>query len=130
MRIKDLFFGIILLFIGFVSKAQEEEYSGNLALDYDLIDAEWHTLANSLNNYEGFKEYCANHEYQKQVKETLHNIHHMDSLILEKLNDFTYPMDKKVRENTLKEITKFETKYKAKDFFHTLKRECKERHDI
>lgn len=122
---------LLLIFFTFNLTAYgQEEYDINLAIEFDMVDADWHALAKTMNNYEGFQEYCENPQFKKQVEEALLNIHYLDSLILNKLTDYTYIMDEKERASSLKEISKFETKYSVKRFTKTLKEECHERHNI
>ena len=130
MRYPAFLISLILLTLLTLDLKAQEEYTGNLANDYALLDAEWHDIARNLDNYDGFQKYCSHKEYKAQVLTTLRHIHHLDSLIMDRLNDPTYIMDEKERQKTLKEISKFETNYKAQSFIKTLNRECKEHREI
>lgn len=130
MRNTPFLISLMLLILWTLDLRAQEEYNGNLANDYDLLDAEWHEIALDLDNFEGFQKYCSHKEYKAHVLSTLKQIHHIDSLILDKLNDPTYLMNEKERQATLKEISKFEANYSAKSFIKTLNRECKEHREI
>jgi len=119
----------ILLMVNFSLLAQDE-LEINITTDFDILDVEWHVLARDLDNYEGFSIYCTNLDFQSKVLNNLHSIHHYDSLIILKLNDPAYTMSEHERIATLKEISKFEKKYSARNFIKTLRRECKERKEI
>lgn len=119
----------LAVLMNFTIQAQDD-VAVNIANEFDMLDADWHEIANKIDNYEGFNEYCSNKDYQLKVMETLHQIHHFDSLVLDRLNDPTYVMNEHERKATLKEISKFESKYSARSFVVTLKKECKARREI
>jgi len=119
----------LMLVVRFSVLAQDD-IEINIAADFDLLDIEWHEIARGLDNYGGFKNYCTSRDYQSKVLNNLNSIHHYDSLIILKINDPAYTMSAHERKATLKEISKFESKYSARNFIKTLKRECKERKEI
>lgn len=124
---------IIILVNTFILKsviAQDEESPKSLVDHFEELDAKWHELEPGLEDYEGFKRYCSNKEYKNTIDDVIRKIHHYDSVILSKVNDPAYEMDRKERGKILKEISKFETKYSTHQFLKTLKRECHERHEI
>ena len=110
--------------------AQVEESPKDLIQHFEELSQKWHELEPGLEDYEGFKRYCVNKEYKNTIDEVFYKIHHYDSIILSKVNNPAYEMDRKERNKILKEIRKFESKYSTQEFLKTLKRECHERHEI
>lgn len=106
--------------------AQESD-TLDFVLAYDNVDQTWHGLSETIETYDGFKSYCVDKAYQQKVLDNLQDIHHYDSLIIDKINDTSYTMGEKERTIALKEISKMESVYNIKSFVVTLQKECKER---
>ena len=113
-----------------LAQYEEDETPQSLIDHFEELDLLWHEYSPELETYGGFKNYCTNHDYKTSVNDIIIKIHHYDSIILSKVNDPLYEMNKNERNKILKEISKFEIKYSTREFIKTLKRECHERREI
>lgn len=101
------------------SSAQDGEET-DLVKETQAALEEWEGYAEVLSTYKGLSQYCRDNKFRDNVIITLNNIHHYDSLVLNKVND----------KHTTKDILEFEHKYSAGNFRSHLKKECKERREV
>ncbi|MEQ9303245.1 MAG: hypothetical protein RJQ14_04960 [Marinoscillum sp.] len=122
---KNLFCGLLTL-LSINIFAQE----ASLGSAIDELTYKWDTEAKNLNSYEGLSKFCDDTEYRLEVIGVLHEIHHYDSILYNRLVTASrFNKDKEI-EKTLDEITKFEKKYSMKQFIHFLHEECISRNAI
>jgi len=121
-------FGTFFLLTSFLSIGQTKE---EIEKKFDQIAEHWNLLSAELDNYEGLSAYCTSNEYRMEVLVVLHEIHHFDSLIMDKVNapDFKHE-NKREERKTLDNIAEFESEYSLKNFVKKLSQECEDRKDI
>lgn len=125
---------IIVFFISFcafrpaISQDDEESFK-SIVEHFDELDKDWHSIEPTLDNYEGIKTYCTDDNYKEKVHEMLEELHHYDTLIINKMNDASYEIDNRERKKILRQIEKFEEEFSIPKFLQKLKQECHERHE-
>ena len=85
-----------------------------------------------MKGYEGISSYCRNVEFRSSVNDLIKEVHHYDSLILDKINDpvASLSMDYREQGKTYKDILKLETEYSSKAFVQHMREACSFRRDI
>jgi len=103
-----------------------------LEAEYASTKNQWLTESALLSQYEGVNEYCKDPDYRASVDDILNEMHHLDSLIMQRVNDPTLAlsMDYKEQKKTLKDISKLETEYSTQDFVEQMRSTCKFRNEI
>ncbi|MDA1121343.1 MAG: hypothetical protein O2887_12780 [Bacteroidetes bacterium] len=127
-------FGTFFLLTSFLSIGQTKDMSQTkeaIEAKFDQIAAHWNLLSAELDNYEGLSAYCTSNEYRMEVLVVLNEIHHFDSLIMDKVKapNFKHENQREERK-TLQNIAEFESEYSLKNFVEKLSQECEDRKDI
>ena len=107
-----------------------EESFDDIVEHFDELDKDWHSMEPTLDDYEGLHTYCSQKTYKDRVQTILAQLHHYDTVIVNKMNDASYVIDNKERSKILKSIEKFEEQYSIPKFLEKLNQECQERHDV
>ena len=117
------------MFLAMVALAQDNKA---FEAEYASTKNQWLAESEYLREYEGVDRYCQNVEYRETVDGILVSMHHLDSLIMQRVNDPTLAlsMDYKEQKKTLKDISKLETEYSTKDFVEQMRNTCKCRNEI
>jgi len=121
-------FVICLLACVFLLKGQDTKES--LGKIIDDITYAWDLESDNLDDYEGMLKFCTNRDYRLEVIAMLHDIHHYDSVLLERLRKASRFKKTAELEKTLADIEKFEKEYSMKAFVQFLYEECKGMSDI
>ena len=105
------------MFLAMVALAQDNKA---FEAEYASTKNQWLAESEYLREYEGVDRYCQNVEYRETVDGILVSMHHLDSLIMQRVNDPTLAlsMDYKEQKKTLKDISKLELEYSTKDLIH------------
>lgn len=114
---------LALICAGVFSFAQETRES--LGKKIDELTYAWDLEADNLDTYEGMMKFCSNRDYRLETIQLLHDIHHYDSVLLERLQRASRFSKNHEVQKTLKDIEKFETEYSMKEFIAFLYEECK-----
>lgn len=96
----------------------------------DEITYSWDLESDNLDDYDGMLKFCTNREYRLEVIAMLHDIHHYDSVLLERLRKAARFKKTAELEKTLADIEKFEKEYSMKAFVQFLYEECQGMSDI
>lgn len=112
----------LLLLIGTNGIAQEQNRTLGKVID-DLTFG-WDLESDNLDDYDGMLKFCRDKEYRYEVIGMLKDIHHYDSVLLQKLSEAALFSKDKELKKTLKDISKFEEEYSMKEFIDFLFDEC------
>ncbi len=111
------------MFTGTVGFAQVDE-NESLGKIIDDLTYAWDLESDELDDYAGMMKFCGQKEYRLEIIGMLQDIHHYDSVLLDKLNKaFRFSKDRELK-RTLKDISKFEEEYSMKEFIAFLYDEC------
>lgn len=117
-----LFFSCLFILFLVASSQNRDETLGKII---DDLTYGWDLEADNLDDYDGMLKFCRNADYRNEVLTMLEDIHHYDSVLLEKLQRASrFSKDKAVKK-ALKDISKFEEEYSMKEFIEFLVDECK-----
>ncbi len=122
------FISAVLLVLSINSYSQETQES--LGKIIDDITYAWDLESNNLDTYDGMLKFCTSREYRLEIIGMLHDIHHYDSVLLDRLNKAVRFNKSKELEKTLKDIEAFEKEYSMKEFVQFLFDECQGISDI
>lgn len=104
--------------------------SETLGQKIDELTYEWDSRSEELNSYDGLKKFCSDLEYRTDFVELLHEIHHYDSVLYQRLLKASRISDDKKISKAIKDIEKFEEGYSMRKFIHFLHQECKDQKEI
>lgn len=123
---------ITLIVLVFFSLSGFAQYDEAIEDDFDLLTEEWLERSSDLSGYTGISSYCRSAEFRKSVNDLIIEVHHYDSLILDKMNDpvASLSMDFKEQAKTYKDIFKLESEYSTKNFIQHMKETCEFRREI
>ena len=112
---------IFYFFTAGIVLAQDNESLGetldNLTYSWDLESA-------NMYDYNGMLKFCRDRDYRYEVITMLKDIHHYDSVLLDRLNKaYRFNKDRELIK-TLKDIAKFEEDYSMTEFINFLYDEC------
>jgi hypothetical protein len=127
-NVMKAFIAVIVFVFSFSAYTQETQES--LGKKIDDITFAWDLESDNLDTYDGMLKFCTNREYRLEVIGMLHDIHHYDSVLLERLNKAARFNKTKELEKTLKDIQAFEQEYSMKEFIQFLFDECQGISDI
>ncbi|MEQ9425692.1 MAG: hypothetical protein RJQ09_14810 [Cyclobacteriaceae bacterium] len=133
LQMRGRFVALILCITLFSSSipSYSQSETDNLEARFDEVAGKWHNVAKELDNYRGLTTYCTTPEYKEEVLNLLAEIHHFDSLIMDKFQEPSYVhKNRKEERKTLQSIEEFEGEYSLPNFVNRLDYECKERHEV
>jgi hypothetical protein len=111
----------IVLLLSVTGFAQDKETLGK---KIDEITFAWDLEQDKLDEYDGMLKFCGDKTYRLEVIALLHDIHHYDSVLIERLQKAVRFSKNKEIEKTLQDIEKFEAEYSMKEFVKFLFDEC------
>lgn len=115
---------ILMLAIVVSVSAMSQETKESLGKKIDELTYAWDLESDNLDDYEGMSKFCFEEQYRFEVITMLKDIHHYDSVLLERLQRASrFSHDKEIAK-TLKDIEKFEKQYSMKEFIAFLYDEC------
>ena len=124
---KNLVVIITLLFSLCVQSQSSQETLGK---KIDDITFAWDLEQDNLDDYDGMLKFCSDKDYRLEVISLLNEIHHYDSVLLERLQRAIRFSKNKEIEKTLEDIEKFEKEYSMKEFVKFLFDECQGIYEI
>lgn len=111
----------LLLLTSIILTAQDMETLGK---KIDELTYAWDLESDNMDDYDGMLKFCSDREYRLEVIGMLKDIHHYDSVLLERLQKAVRFSKNKEVKKTLKDISKFEEEYSMKVFIDFLYDEC------
>ncbi|MFT6865829.1 MAG: hypothetical protein ACJA08_000655 [Cyclobacteriaceae bacterium] len=126
IRMKNIVVASFFMFLSQIAFGQDE----TLGQKIDDITFKWDYKSKELNSYEGLSKFCLEKEYREDFISMLHDIHHYDSVLYQRLLKASRISDSKEISKAIKDIEKFEESYSMKKFMHFLHDECQDRNDI
>jgi hypothetical protein len=112
---------LLVLVLSFASSAQDKETLGK---KIDEITFSWDLEQDELDEYDGMLKFCSDKDYRLEVIGLLNEIHHYDSVLIERLQRAVRFSKNKEIEKTLSDIEQFEAEYSMKEFIKFLFDEC------
>ena len=108
------------------SQTPEEQ----LEKQIDEVTYNWDLEADKLSTYAGLLFVCSDKTYRTEIISLLNEIHHLDSVLYEVLQELSLTdPDREIRK-TLREIESFELNYDTKNFIRFMGGECKASKEI
>jgi len=121
-KVSRKFFVVCSLFASIFSFSQDG--TETIGKTIDDLTYRWDLESIYLEEYTGFKRFCDSEEYRNEIIKLLHDIHHFDSVLYDRLAAAQrFSKDKEIAK-TLKDIAKFEAEYDMKSFLQFLNEEC------
>ena len=118
----------VLVFFGLLGTVLAQDES--LGQKIDELTYAWDSKSPDLMEYENLSKFCLSDEYRTDFITLLQDLHHYDSVLLERLSKAArFSHDREI-EKTLREIETFESEYSIRDFIHFLREECDRRKSI
>lgn len=94
--------------------------------EYDRLTDSWLEVSEVLKEYQGLSDFCIDPKFRDYTVVLLKQLHHYDSVVLDFLHDpaTAILLDQKEYNKTMKDISKFESKYGIRDFISFLNESC------
>ncbi|MEL7223112.1 MAG: hypothetical protein AAGJ93_17440, partial [Bacteroidota bacterium] len=102
----------------------------NIVNKFDQISYRWDAVAEDLEQYNGLGAFCLERSYRSEVLALLEEVHHLDSLVYQKLIEMAQVKHNHEVKKTIRQIEELETEFGIKEFSKFLSKECKERREI